>query len=278
MLPYAEVIGDPVAHSRSATIHGFWLETLSIRAGYRATRVGREELADFLRGRRADPLWRGCNVTAPLKEAILPLLDGLDPEAISVGAVNCVRREGARLIGSNTDLDGIAEALGGVDLAGARVAVIGGGGAARAMVHHAVDQRCAAVALLLRDPARGAALTGLATTATRVECVPHEQWMPAIAGAALLVNATPLGMTGGRPMPLALLDAAASVPAAFDMVYAPVETPFLTAAGQGGARTIDGLVMLIGQARRAFHIFFDAKPPVDADAGLRVRLSGPVRV
>src|SRR4051812_38473672 len=105
MPPYAEVIGDPIAHSKSPAIHKLWLESLGIEAAYRATLV--TDLNHYFRIRRSDPEWRGCNITAPHKQAVIAFLD----EASPIGAVNCVVREGDRLIGLNTDVDGVREAL-----------------------------------------------------------------------------------------------------------------------------------------------------------------------
>ena len=91
-VPYAEVIGDPIAQSKSPAIHGFWLQQLGIAAEYRACHVTAEGLAAYIAARRADPAWRGCNVTMPHKQAVMPLLDALDPEAERIGAVNTVVR------------------------------------------------------------------------------------------------------------------------------------------------------------------------------------------
>ena len=113
MPPYAEVIGDPIAHSRSPAIHNFWLRELGLDGAFRTTRVPPDGLSDFFAARRADPDWRGCNVTAPHKEMISGQVDVIAAEARTIGAINCVRREGDRLVGLNTDVDGIAEALAG---------------------------------------------------------------------------------------------------------------------------------------------------------------------
>jgi shikimate dehydrogenase len=103
---YAEVIGDPIAQSKSPAIHGHWLAALGIDADYGRAHVLAADLADYLARRRADPAWRGCNVTMPHKQAIIPLLDALDPLAQSVGAVNTVVPEAGRLVGYNTDAPG----------------------------------------------------------------------------------------------------------------------------------------------------------------------------
>src|SRR5687767_132370 len=110
--PYAEVIGDPIAHSKSPLIHQFWLDKLDIEAEYRRTRVAPEDLADWLETRRTDPLWRGANLTIPHKEKILPLVDDPDGLAASVGAMNIViPGPQGRPRGYNSDISGFAEPL-----------------------------------------------------------------------------------------------------------------------------------------------------------------------
>ena len=269
---YAEVIGDPVAHSKSPLIHTHWLRQLGIEGDYRATRVASRDLAAYLDGRRSDPDWRGCNVTIPHKEAILSLLDSLAPSAEAVGAVNCVAREGPRLIGHNSDIDGIAAALDPVPLDAARVAIVGAGGAARAAVHYLRARKAGTIAFAVREPARAAAL---ATIAAPAEVHPLERAAAAFAGAALIVNASPMGMTGAAPMPDDVVAAASECSkgtAVFDMVYNPLETELLATARASGAVAIDGLTMLIGQAASAFELFFGAAPPEDT-AELRARLA-----
>jgi shikimate dehydrogenase len=245
MSSYAEVIGDPISHSKSPAIHGFWLKKLGLEGDYKATLV--TDLNAYFDARRGDPDWRGCNVTAPYKEAVLPFLD----EASPIGAVNCVVREGGRLIGLNTDVDGIAEALAGADRGS--VVLIGAGGAAKAARAALAD-------------------AGEIVSITRQNIEKTEL----IAGATLIVNATPLGMAHAGPMPAALLAAlpsAAHRATVLDMVYDPLDTPLLQAARAVGLRTVDGLAMLIGQARRAFRLFFGAEPPAEHDAELRHLLS-----
>jgi len=130
--PYAEVIGDPVAHSKSPLIHRFWLDRLGIDADYRATRVAADGLADYFARCRADPDWRGCNVTMPHKLAVLDHVADPGDLGRSIGAANTVLRQRDRLIATNTDAAGFYAPLADIDLAGAPVAVIGSGGAARA--------------------------------------------------------------------------------------------------------------------------------------------------
>lgn len=262
--PFAEVIGSPISHSLSPLIHRHWLSALGMEGSYAATRVEPVSLRAFLAARREDPRWRGANVTAPHKQAVLELLDWIEDDAAEAGAVNCIYRDDRGLAGANTDLDGIAEALADLDLAGRPVAILGGGGAARAALQWLRAHGCGEVALVLRRPEAGASMPG--ARAVRFEEAAHT-----IRTAYLTVNATPLGLAGGVPMPIQLVDAlqAAEGVAAFDMVYRPLETPFLAAARARGLRVIDGLTMLVGQARRSFRLFFGAEPPASDDSALR---------
>lgn len=275
MPPYAEVIGDPVAHSKSPEIHLYWLAKLGIAGDYRAERVGREALKGYLDDRRGKPEWRGCNVTIPHKEAIAALIDDVAPDAAAIGAVNCVVREGERLVGYNSDVDGIRAALGSKPLGSRHVAVIGAGGAARAMLAYLTGRGPARVTVLARDPAKAESLRALAGD-LELQVAPLEQATTAIEGAALIVNASPLGMDGCAAMPEPLLQAVESHARGtilFDMVYKPLETDFLRRGAAAGGEPVDGLTMLIGQARSAFERFFRAEPPAGADKKLRALLT-----
>lgn len=269
MTPWAEVIGQPVGHSLSPAIHRYWLDAAGIDGAYKAMAVAAPDLPTFVADRRAIASWRGCNVTAPHKQAMQPLLDSLDEAAAAIGAVNCVYRDGSRLIGTNTDVEGIGEALAGFPVSGEAVAVIGAGGGARAAVHWLRKESAGAIMLVVRRPEAARAL------GSDVRHFSIAQARQAFSSASLVINATPLGIEGGGAMPAALLDAVRSsrVSALFDMVYRPLETPFLRVARHGGARSIDGLAMLIGQARRSFALFFGAAAPLDKDPELRARIT-----
>ena len=273
--PYAEVIGDPIAHSKSPQIHGFWLDHIGMAADYRACHVRRERLADYFADRRQDNAWRGCNITVPHKEWVADLLDDVDDRVRAIGAVNTVYRDpSGRLIGTNTDVDGIAEAVSGTRLVGKDVCMIGAGGAARAACSFLSVSRCAKVTIIARNPQKAcevARATGIDAT-----CVPFEPDSKPLFKTNLLINATQLGMTGQAPMPAFILDELAEMaPDAlvFDMVYSPLETALLKAARQRGLRTSDGLTMLVGQAARAFELFFGQPAPRQHDAQLRLRLT-----
>jgi len=269
-IPYAEVIGDPIAHSKSPLIHRFWLEKLRIEGDYRAVRVTAEDLPAYFRSRCSDPDWRGCNVTMPHKEAAIPLLDHADDPV-----VNCVTLEAGSLVGFNSDYDGVDEAVEhwGFCPDGARVCIIGAGGAAWAAVE-SLDLRCYGdFDIVVRDPVKGEAFLEKCQTGGRVFSIDDAE--EAMAGRYAIINASPLGMIGHRAMPDTVLRGLARMWGegyAFDMVTAPLQTPFLARARSVGLCATDGLSMLIGQARAAFHAFFGEFPPWELDGQLRRRL------
>lgn len=283
MTPYAEVIGDPIAQSKSPKIHNFWLAKLGIEAEYRACHVRPEDLGAYLAARRSDPDWRGCNVTMPHKQAVMPLLDRIAPPADAIGAVNTILPGvnggfGGGLTGTNTDASGFLEPLK-TDLEQAhffRMArILGTGGAARAIITALAGQGFTLV-VAGRDPAKARALldelaprgehhaTDLAHFANPTDFAFDDR-----AGCLdLIVNASSLGMTGQPPL---AFDWSHAPPGAiaYDIVTAPLDTAFLHAGRAAGHRTIDGLAMLIGQAAVAFEHFFGQPAPREHDAELR---------
>lgn len=264
----AEVIGDPIGHSKSPLIHGFWLNALELDGAYAATRVVGHDLGAFFADRRADPAWRGCNVTIPHKLAVMGHV--ADPGDVrgTIGAMNTVLRQpDGSLIGTNTDAAGFYGPLAEHDLAGAPVVVVGAGGAARAVLFALARAGVGHVTLLNRSPLKAAGL--LATFGLKGDVVPLDAPLPE---AALLVNATSLGMTGQPPLALDL-DPLPEDAVVYDIVYAPLETPLLAQARARELATVDGLEMLIGQAALAFELFFGAAPPRERDPELRELLT-----
>lgn len=263
---YAEVIGNPVAQTKSPLIHRYWLDRLRLAGDYRATLVKSNDLAAFLERRRSDHDWRGCNVTIPHKQSVRALVDDLDREAAAIGAVNCVVPGPKGLVGHNTDIDGLAAALDRARLEGRKAAIIGGGGAARAAVAYLAERKAARIAVAVRDPEKAEPLRDLAPR-TPIEIGGLHSAQTLFDGASAIVNASPLGMAGWTDMPPDLIAAAAHNAAGatfLDMVYEPVETAFLLAGKSNGAEVVDGLCMLVGQAARAFELFFGtAAPPAD---------------
>lgn len=271
---FAEVIGDPIAQSKSPVIHRHWLERLGIQGEYLRTHVPSSELAIFLNHRRSDPDWRGCNVTIPHKEAIIPLLDRLDQRAEAIGAVNCVVPESVGLAGYNTDIDGVMTALNSAQIRGRKATVIGAGGGARAVIAYLAGRGVREIALLVRNPERAKVLPALVPNAL-VRVYPFACAGTAFGGAATIINASSLGMAGADPMSQALLDAVkthAEGATLFDLVTTPAKTEFLMAGRAGGGHAVDGLTMLVGQAAMAFQLFFGRQAP-EPDVELRNLLS-----
>ncbi|MGB7373548.1 shikimate dehydrogenase [Pontixanthobacter sp.] len=279
---YAHVIGDPVAHSRSPHIHRFWLERLGIAGGYSAHRVKMGELADYLASFRIDADWLGCNVTMPHKQAVIPLLDAVDPVAKAVGAVNTViRQRDGRLKGYNTDVAGFLEPLTS-ELAKAHLfrmaRILGTGGAARAVMAGLAQN---GVVLVLAGRNVNKAKQLIADLAPQGQH--HAVSLSHFADPTdfpfddrkncldIIVNASPLGMRG---QPELDFDFSHAPPGSivYDIVTDPVETRFLKNARAAGFQTVDGYAMLIGQAAAAFTYFFGERPPRHHDAELRDRL------
>jgi len=277
--PYAEVIGDPIAHSKSPVIHGFWLNQLGIAADYRRHHVTSEGLEAYLIERRQDAQWRGCNVTMPHKQAIMGLCDHLDPLAKQVAAVNTVvKLPDGSLKGYNTDVGGFLEPLSSQLDANHlfRMArVLGTGGAARAIVSGLSDQGFVIV-LAGRNPDKARALLDELAPNGEHHSVHINHFSQPTDFAFddrercfdLVVNASPLGMRGQEPLGF---DWSHAPPGsiAYDIVTDPLDTPFLQGARAAGHVGIDGYAMLIGQADQAFELFFDQKPPRHCDAQLR---------
>lgn len=277
--PYAEVIGDPIAHSKSPVIHNFWAEELGIDVRYTSCCVTASDLPAYLAKRRSEVNWRGCNVTMPHKQRVIAHLDHVDEAARAIGAVNTiVRSESGALQGFNTDIAGFLEPLQS-HLAQSHLLrmarIMGTGGAARAIVK-ALCAHNFTLVLAGRNSAKARALldelevsgehyaTGLSHFAE-----PTDFAFDAREGCLdLIVNASPLGMRGQAEL---AFDWSHAPPGAiaYDIVTDPVDTPFLCNARDAGHGTIDGLSMLIGQAALGFEHFFHTKPARARDDALR---------
>lgn len=265
--PYAEVIGDPVSHSRSPAIHRFWLGKLGRGGDYRASHVLTHQLGEYVAGRRADSGWLGCNITLPHKIAILDHADRMSDIARQIGAANTLYRDDDSLVATNTDAGGFADPLAHRDWHGARAVIAGNGGAARAILHALVELGFERITVLARHPARAEALLGHAGLHGEIDRLDGAQ-----PCADLLVNTTSLGMAGQPELPVHL---GRMPPSAwiYDIVYTPLETSLLRAARARGLDTVDGLAMLIGQAARAFEHFFGTAAPREYDPELRALLT-----
>jgi shikimate dehydrogenase len=267
-VPYAEVIGDPVAHSKSPLIHKFWLEKLGLPYDYRRTRVRVGELEAYFERRRADPLWRGCNVTMPHKLAVGAMVNDLAPEVSKIGAINTIARfSDDILMGLNTDWYGVDLALPFDAAAGKDVVLIGAGGGARAAMEALRLARPRSLTILNRDMGKAAGLLrefGLEGRAETLEAP--------LPSTDLLINASPLGMSGYPPLDLDL-STIREGGVVMDMIYDPLETHLLRQARGRGLRAIDGLAMLIAQASMAFRFFFKAGCEEPDSAELRELLA-----
>jgi shikimate dehydrogenase len=259
-------MGWPVAHSLSPRLHGHWLLRYGIDGAYVPLPVPPERLEQALRALPALG-FAGVNLTIPHKEAALALMDRLSPVAARIGAVNTVVVEAdGTLSGDNTDAFGFIAALcqsGAAWRAEAGPAVVlGAGGAARAVAVALLDAGAPEVRLLNRTPERARALAhGLGGA---VRAVDWGAPAAALDGAALLVNTTSLGMRGQPPLvlPLEGLPRTALVT---DVVYTPLITPLLALAQARGNPVVDGLGMLLHQARPGFRAWFGVDPAVDDD-------------
>lgn len=259
----AGVIGWPVAHSLSPRLHGFWLDQNAVDGAYLPLPVAPENLDDAL---RALPKlgFRGANVTVPHKQAAFRAMDHVSDTARRLAAVNTivVDADGA-LHGDNTDGFGFLENLKAgspaLEVQDKPVLVVGAGGAARAVVGALVDAGVAEVRLLNRTLSRAADLAQ--DIGGPVRPIAWNDADAGMAGVALLVNTTSLGMSGHDPLTLDLaalpLDATVN-----DIVYNPLRTPLLAAADARGNPVVDGLGMLLHQARPGFAAWFGVEPVV----------------
>lgn len=256
----AGIAGWPVRHSRSPRIHGYWLERYGIDGAYIPLPIAPDAFVPAMRGLLAAG-FAGANVTVPHKQAAFALADRVDLTARRAGAVNTLVFRHGHIEGSNTDvfgfLAGLADA--GADPAAGPALILGAGGAARAAAVALLDQGVP-VSITNRTPARAAAL---AADLPGLCVLDWAQRSAALADAALVVNATTLGMSGHGDPGLDFSRAAAGLAVA-DLVYVPLETPMLAAARAHGLRCIDGLGMLLHQARPGFHAWFGVDPEVDA--------------
>ncbi len=264
---FAEVIGDPVAQSKSPLIHRFWLDRLGIDADYRATHVAPDALTAYFADRRGDPAWLGCNITMPHKIAALEYVDNPGDLARSIGATNTVIRDGDRLIATNTDAAGFYAPIADIDLAGAPVAVLGSGGAARAVLFALSRCDIGPLTLIARNPLKAAMLLSALKLSGATQAL--DAPLPPVR---LLVNASPLGMARHDAF-AGELDRLPPDAIVYDLVYDPLVTPLIEAAEARGLATIDGLEMLVGQAAVAFELFFGVPAPREHDGELRELLT-----
>jgi shikimate dehydrogenase len=256
-------MGWPVMHSRSPKLHNYWLAQYGLTGAYLPLAIKPEGLAAALRA--LAPLgFSGCNLTVPHKEAALTLVDTVEDAARAIGAINCVTvGPGGALTGANYDAFGFAQSI----LAGAPgwkseagpAVVIGAGGGARAVVFSLIERRVPEIRLVNRTTEHAEKLATDFKGPIRVVAWTARE--AALADAALLVNTTSQGMVG-QPLLDIRLDRLPRTAIVADIVYTPLRTPLLAAAQARGNPTVDGLGMLLHQARPAFQAWFGVMPEV----------------
>lgn len=259
------MIGDPVAHSRSPAILNAAFDAAAIDWVFVGFTVRAGAAAEAVAAMRTLGI-AGMSVTMPHKAEVIGALDSLSSTASRLGAVNCIAWDGERLIGHNTDGEGLLASLRaqGVQPSGSRVVVLGAGGAARAAVVALGDAGAAEVVVCNRSMERGRAAAALAPNARAVSLTEDPGRLTAVlAEADLLVNATPVGMVHGEgsPVPREALHPDLVVS---ELIYHPARTPLMEAASQAGARAHNGLGMLVGQAAAAFGIWTGRPAPTGA--------------
>lgn len=263
-IPLAGVIGSPIAHSKSPQLHHHWLKTYNIAGHYIPMDVAAEDLEESLRilPRMG---FVGVNVTIPHKEAVMHIADLVTDRATLIGAANTIifRRDG-KIHADNTDGYGFLENL----RAGAPMwdpqtgpaAILGAGGAARAVVASLLDAGVPEIMLSNRTRVRADSLQQ--EFGSRVQVYDWVQAGNMLDDAALVVNTTSLGMFG-KPDLRVPLDGLRAGTVVTDLVYAPLKTQLLASAEKVGCATVDGLGMLLHQAVPAFERWFGTRPEVD---------------
>jgi len=269
----AGIMGWPVSHSRSPSLHGFWLHETKVDGAYVPLPVRPENIEQAL---RALPVlgFRGCNLTIPHKQTALSVVDRVDPSARRIGAVNTivVAADGS-LEAHNTDAFGFRENLGenvpDWDPKFGPAVVLGAGGSARAIVAALTDAGVPEIRIINRTISRAEVLArDLETPTTSITVHPWSEVHQVQRHAGLLVNTTSLGMIGQPPLVLDLV-LPPKAPVA-DIVYVPLETALLTAASRRGNPAVDGLGMLLHQGRPGFEAWFGAA--VQVTPNLRARI------
>lgn len=256
------VIGWPIAHSRSPLIHGYWLKAFGIAGTYTRVPVEPQDVERFLRSLAAEG-FAGCNVTVPHKEAAFRIADEKHASAVAVGAANTLWLDGGRLHAANTDTYGFMTYLAARapqwQCRDAPVAVLGAGGAARAIVHGFLEAGVAQVRVFNRSRPRADDLA--AHFGAKVRAFDWDQRNAHAADCCVLVNTTSVGMKGEGHLDIDATRLHASCVVA-DIVYVPLETELLQSARAAGLTTVDGLGMLLHQAVPGFERWFGKRPVV----------------
>lgn len=262
-IPLAGVIGAPIAHSKSPALHNYWLSRYGIKGHYVPLHIEQNDLETVLR-EMPKMGFVGANVTIPHKETVLGLADIVTDRAALIGAANTlIFRTDGKLHADNTDGYGFVENLranADWDPKAGAAAVLGAGGAARAVIASLLDVGVTEIRLSNRTRTRAEVLRE--EFGTKIKVVDWVQAGAMLDGAKTVVNTTSLGMVG-KPDFKVPLDALNKDAVVTDLVYTPLETPLLQAAKAKGCQTVDGLGMLLYQAVPAFERWFGQRPDVD---------------
>ena len=266
----AGVVGRPVHHSLSPVLHNTWLAAAGLDGAYVAFSLAPERFSAFVEGFRGGSL-AGVNVTLPFKTDALAAADRVSPRARTAGAANVLVFEAdGSVTADNTDGEGLLYAFArqapGFRPESGPLVLFGAGGAARGAAAAFLEAGCPEVRLLNRTGSRAEAVAEALGSRVRVLDLTDAA---ALDGAAALINASSAGLGPDAPPPPDFSAAPAGA-VAMDMTYKPLRTPFLAAAAARGLATVDGLDMLIGQARPAFEAFFGRPPPAEPDVRERV--------
>jgi len=262
----AGVVGWPVMHSRSPLLHNYWFKRHGLAGTYVPLAIPPEGLAAALRA--LHPLgFAGVNLTIPHKQQALTIVDEVDTVARSIGAISCVvvRPDGS-LVGSNNDCYGfihnLKQAQPGWRANAGPIVVLGAGGGARAVCYGLLQEGAKEIRLVNRTLARANGIA--AEFGSAIEVLTWEERHEALAGAAMAVNATSQGMSGQTALDIRL-DKLPKGALAADIIYVPLETPFLAAARKRGNPTLNGLGMLLHQGRPAWKSWFGIEPEVTSE-------------
>jgi len=262
----AGVMGWPVMHSRSPLMHNYWFRQHGLAGTYVPLAIQPGNLAAALRALR--PLgFAGCNLTIPHKQEAMKIVDEVDETARRIGAISCVVvRPDGTLFGTNNDWFGfihnLRQELPDWRADAGPVVVLGAGGGSRAVCYGLMQEGAKEIRLVNRTFARA---RGLADEfGAPIQALPWERRHDVLEGAAMVVNATSQGMVGQPALDLRL-DKLSKTALAADIIYIPLETPFLAAARQRGNRTANGLGMLLHQGRPAWKVWFGIEPVVTAE-------------
>ena len=270
----AGVMGWPVMHSRSPLMHNYWMEQQGLAGTYVFLEIKPGALEAALRA--LHPLgFSGCNLTIPHKLDAMTIVDEVDEVARKIGAISCVVvREDGSLFGTNNDwlgfIGNLKQQQPGWRADAGPVAVIGAGGGGRAVCYALLHEGATEIRLINRTREKADIIAQ--EFGSPIQVLPWEARHDALEGAAMAVNVTSQGMVGEAALDLRL-DKLSETALAADIIYTPLESPFLAAARERGNRTINGLGMLLHQGPPAWKIWFDVEPTVTAELRERMEQS-----